>query len=48
MVKKLKSKFVELSPLPMLEQGERLNEVFEDLKGDQPQVDDVVIIGIRY
>ncbi|MFP4488737.1 MAG: YfiR/HmsC family protein [Bacteroidales bacterium] len=48
MVKNLKRKFVELSPLPMLEQGERLNEIFEAWKGDQPQVDDVVIIGIRY
>ncbi|MDZ7739263.1 MAG: SpoIIE family protein phosphatase [Bacteroidales bacterium] len=48
MVKNLKNKFVELSHLPMLEQGERLNETFEDWKGDQSQVDDVVIIGIRY
>ncbi|MGM0463235.1 MAG: YfiR/HmsC family protein [Bacteroidota bacterium] len=48
MVKNLKNKFVELSHLPMLEQGERLNEIFEAWKGDQPQVDDVVIIGIRY
>ncbi len=48
MVKNLKNKFVELSHLPMLEQGEKLNEIFEDWKADQPQVDDVVIIGIRY
>ncbi len=48
MVKNLKRKFVELSHLPMLEQGERLNEIFEAWKGDEPQVDDVVLIGIRY
>ncbi len=48
MVKNLKNKFVELSHLPMLEQGERLNETFEEWKGDHSQVDDVVIIGIRY
>ncbi|MFO7853534.1 MAG: YfiR/HmsC family protein [Bacteroidota bacterium] len=48
MVKNLKMKFVELAHLPMLEQGEKLNEIFEEWKGDTPQVDDVTVIGIRY
>jgi len=48
MVKNLKNTFVELSELPMLKQGEKLNEIFEEWKGDSPQVDDVTVIGIRY
>ena len=48
MVKNLKNKFVELSDLPMLKQGEKLSEIFEQWKGDSSQVDDVTIIGIRY
>jgi serine phosphatase RsbU (regulator of sigma subunit) len=48
MVKNLKERLLEYSPLPMLEQGEKLNKVFEEWKGDTSQVDDVTIIGIRY
>lgn len=48
MIKKLKEKFIELSPMPMLKQGEKLNEIFIEWKGDTSQVDDVIIIGIRY
>ncbi|HCC72000.1 MAG TPA: hypothetical protein DEQ09_12750 [Bacteroidales bacterium] len=48
LVKNLKEKFVELSPFPMLEQGEKLSQIFEDWKGDTPQIDDVTVIGIRY
>jgi serine phosphatase RsbU (regulator of sigma subunit) len=48
MVKNLKDKFAELSDLPMLKQGEKLSEIFEEWKGDSPQVDDVTVIGIRY
>jgi hypothetical protein len=32
----------------MLEQGERLNEIFDEWRGDGPQVDDVTLIGVRY
>ena len=32
----------------MLKQGERLNEIFEEWRGDNPQVDDVTLIGVRY
>lgn len=45
---KLKETLVEISQKPMLEQGERLNQLFEDWRGDNPQVDDVTLIGIRY
>ncbi len=48
MVKNLKNKFVELSDMPMLKQGEKLSEIFEEWKGDASQVDDVTVIGIRY
>ena len=48
MVKNLKRKLVDISHLPMLEQGEKLNETFETWKGDNAQVDDVIVIGIRY
>jgi serine phosphatase RsbU (regulator of sigma subunit) len=33
---------------PMLKQGERLNEIFEEWRGDSPQVDDVTLIGVKY
>jgi serine phosphatase RsbU (regulator of sigma subunit) len=44
----LKETLVELSGKPMLQQGERLNEIFEQWRGDNPQVDDVTLIGVRY
>jgi serine phosphatase RsbU (regulator of sigma subunit) len=45
---KLKETLVELADQPMLKQGERLNEIFEEWRGDSPQVDDVTLIGVRY
>ncbi|MBN1387156.1 MAG: DUF4154 domain-containing protein [Bacteroidales bacterium] len=48
MVKNLKDELVKLSNLPMLKQGGKLSEIFEEWKGDSPQVDDVTVIGIRY
>lgn len=44
----LKETLVGLTGKPMLEQGERLNEIFENWKGESPQVDDVILIGVRY
>jgi serine phosphatase RsbU (regulator of sigma subunit) len=44
----LKETLVSLYDTPMLKQGERLNEIFEEWRGDNPQVDDVVLIGVRY
>jgi len=34
--------------MPMLKQGEKLNEIFEGWRGDSPQIDDVTLIGVRY
>ncbi len=48
MVKNLKNKLLEHSHLQMLKQGEKLTEIFEEWKGDSPQVDDVILIGLRY
>jgi len=45
---KLKETLVELAPKPMLEQGELLDKIFEEWRGDNPQVDDVTLIGVRY
>lgn len=44
----LKETLVAMAGKPMLEQGEKLNEIFEDWRGDSPQVDDVTLIGVRY
>jgi serine phosphatase RsbU (regulator of sigma subunit) len=44
----LKETLVAMSGVPMLKQGEKLNEIFEEWRGDNPQVDDVTLIGIRY
>jgi serine phosphatase RsbU (regulator of sigma subunit) len=44
----LKETLVAMSGEPMLKQGEKLNGIFEEWRGDNPQVDDVTLIGIRY
>ncbi len=44
----LRETLVAMSGKPMLQQGERLNEIFEEWRGDGPQIDDVTLIGIRY
>jgi serine phosphatase RsbU (regulator of sigma subunit) len=44
----LKETLVALSSKTMLKQGERLNEIFEEWRGENPQVDDVTVIGVRY
>lgn len=48
MIKHLKEKLMEYHKLPMIEQGKKLDEAFEEWKGNSPQVDDVILIGIRY
>jgi len=45
---KLKETLVGMAGEPMLRQGEHLNEIFEDWRGENPQVDDVILIGVRY
>lgn len=44
----LKEVLAEMSGMPMLQQGERLNNIFEEWRGDNPQVDDVTLIGVRF
>jgi len=48
MTGKLKETLLEIASKPMLEQGEILDRIFEEWKGDNPQVDDVTLIGVRY
>jgi serine phosphatase RsbU (regulator of sigma subunit) len=48
MTAQLKETIVAMSTEPMLRQGERLNEIFEEWRGDSSQVDDVTLIGVRY
>jgi serine phosphatase RsbU (regulator of sigma subunit) len=45
---KLKETLLEIASKPMLEQGEILDRIFEEWRGDNPQVDDVTLIGVRY
>jgi serine phosphatase RsbU (regulator of sigma subunit) len=45
---KLRETLLQISAQPMLEQGKILDKVFEDWRGDNPQVDDVTLIGVRY
>ena len=44
----LRETLVTMSGVPMLQQGERLNKIFEEWRGDSPQIDDVTLIGVRY
>lgn len=44
----LKETIVTMNGMPMLKQGEKLNEIFEEWRGTNPQVDDVTVIGVRY
>lgn len=47
MIKKLKELLMQLAHLPMQEQYTKLNDVFVSWKGENEQVDDVCIIGVR-
>jgi serine phosphatase RsbU (regulator of sigma subunit) len=44
----LRETLIAMTGKPMLQQGERLNEIFEEWRGDSPQIDDVTLIGVRY
>ncbi|HHU35192.1 MAG TPA: DUF4154 domain-containing protein [Bacteroidetes bacterium] len=48
MTAQLKKTLVDIVNEPMMKQGEILNEIFETWKGDSPQIDDVMLIGVRY
>ena len=47
MSKKLKETILSISALSLFEQKEKLNEIFENWKGNLQQIDDVCVIGIR-
>ena len=44
----LRETLVAMGGMPMLQQGERLNKIFEEWRGNSPQIDDVTLIGVRY
>ena len=46
--KNFRSLLLEIQNLDMIDQGKRLDEVFEEYMADVEQVDDVVVIGVRY
>jgi serine phosphatase RsbU (regulator of sigma subunit) len=48
MSNQLKETIVGMNGMPMIRQGEKLDEIFEKWKGENPQVDDVTLIGVRY
>jgi hypothetical protein len=47
MYKKLKNLLIEIAPLPMDQQHEKLKKEMTDWMGEEEQVDDVCIIGVR-
>jgi serine phosphatase RsbU (regulator of sigma subunit) len=48
MTMQLKEKLVEMAGISMFEQGSRLSETFELWRGENSQIDDVTVIGVRY
>jgi serine phosphatase RsbU (regulator of sigma subunit) len=44
----LRETLVAMDGMPMLKQGEELNRIFEEWRGNSPQIDDVTMIGVRY
>ncbi|HEX2967988.1 MAG TPA: YfiR/HmsC family protein [Bacteroidales bacterium] len=48
MSNQLKETLMTMNGMSMIKQGEKLDEIFEKWRGDNPQVDDVTVIGVRY
>jgi len=46
--KNFRKVLLEIQNIPMIDQGKKLDEIFEAYKADIEQVDDVVVIGVRY
>ena len=46
--KNFRTLLLEIQNLDMIDQGKKLDEVFEAYRADVEQVDDVVVIGVRY
>jgi len=47
MIRRFRDFLIEVHKKPMLQQMEILDQEFNDWKGDQEQVDDVIVMGIR-
>lgn len=48
LIKNFRELLVSVQNLSMIDQGKKLDETFEDYRKDVEQVDDVVIIGVKY
>lgn len=48
MSRNFKKVLLDLQELDMISQGRKLDEIFEEYKADVEQIDDVVVIGVRY
>lgn len=46
--KRFRELLTEISHLPMKEQGARLERTFTDWQGEEAQIDDVLVVGIRF
>jgi serine phosphatase RsbU (regulator of sigma subunit) len=44
----MKETLVAMAGTPMLKQAEKLSNIFDEWRGDSPQVDDVTLIGVKY
>ena len=47
MSRNFRNLLLSVQDLPMMEQGIKINEVFEAYRSDTDQVDDVVVIGVK-
>jgi serine phosphatase RsbU (regulator of sigma subunit) len=48
LAKNFRKLLLSLRDLPMMEQGSALDQAFEEYRGNVEQIDDVVVVGIRY
>lgn len=46
--KNFRNVLLDIQNLDMIEQGKKLDEIFEEFRAEVEQVDDVVVIGVRY
>ncbi|MDP4267376.1 MAG: tetratricopeptide repeat protein [Bacteroidota bacterium] len=47
MAKRFRETLLKIQDLPIEDQGIKLNEIFQEWRGDQEQVDDILIMGVR-
>jgi len=48
MSRQMKETLVAMKDMAMIKQAEKMDQIFEEWRGDSPQVDDVTLIGVRY